>query len=114
MLDLAAQTGADLPQPTSANPTPHDPLCYHSKNGAIIRLPNYNPGLPPIDLATHGDYRIRARQVSPNRPSPQARSQARFQVDVCIQNQVVRSQRYETGTASLTEAVEIAAAWVHR
>ena len=105
----------DLSQPASAHPAPNDPLCFHSRNGKIIRLPNHSPGLPPTDLVTHGDYRIRARPISPNRPSPQAKSQARFQVDVCIKNQVVRSQRYETGTASLTEAVEMACAWIrHR
>jgi hypothetical protein len=104
----------DLPHPVSAPPAPNDPLCYHSKNRTVVRLPNYSPGLPPIDLVTHGDYRIRARPISPNRPSPQTKSQARFQVDVCIQNQIVRSQRYETGTASLTEAVDTASAWTRR
>ncbi|HEX3445395.1 MAG TPA: hypothetical protein VHS80_11815, partial [Chthoniobacterales bacterium] len=117
MYNSLIQAGAgipDLPHPVSAPPAPNDPLCYHSKNGTVVRLPNYSPGLPPIDLVTHGDYRIRARPISPNRPSPQTKSQARFQVDVCIQNQIVRSQRYETGTASLTEAVDTASAWTRR
>src|ERR1700747_1382618 len=104
----------DLPHPASVSPAPNDPLCYHSKTGAVVRLPNYSPGLPPTDLVTHGDYRIRARPISPNRPSPQTKSQARFQIDVCIQNQIVRRQRYETGTASLTEAVDTASAWIRR
>jgi hypothetical protein len=117
MYDFLAQAPSGLPHlppPASATPAPHDPLCYHSKTGTIIRLPNYSPGLPPIDLITHGDYRIRARPISPNRSSQQTKSQARFQVDVCIHNQVVRSQRHETGTASLTEAVGMASDWVRR
>jgi hypothetical protein len=104
----------DLPHPASVSPAPNDPLCYHFKTGTVVRLPNYSPGLPPIDLVTHGDYRIRVRPISPNRPSPQTTSQARFQVDVCIHNHVVRSQRFDTGTASLTEAVDMASAWVRR
>ncbi|MBV8275280.1 MAG: hypothetical protein JO170_08500, partial [Verrucomicrobia bacterium] len=104
----------DLPQPASVAPAPHDPLCYRSKTGTVVRLPNYCPGLPPIDLVTHGDYRIRARPISPDRSNPGAQSQARFQVDVCIHNQVVRSQRYLAGTASLTEAVAMTSAWVRR
>jgi hypothetical protein len=117
MYNSLVQAGSgmpDLPQSVSAPPAPNDPLCYHSKHGAVVRLPNYSPGLPPIDLVTQGDYRIRARPISPNRPSPQTKTQPRFQVDVCIQNQIVRSQRYETGTASLTEAVDTASAWIRR
>jgi len=114
MLVRAGSGIPDLPHPVSAPPAPNDPLCYHSKTGTVVRLPNYSPGLPPIDLVTRGDYRIRARLISPNRLSPQTKSQARFQVDVCIHNQVVRSRRYETGTASLTEAVETASAWIGR
>src|ERR1700746_323643 len=114
MYNALIQAGSgmpDLPHPASVSPAPNDPLCYHSKTGTVVRLPNYSPGFPPIDLVTHGDYRIRARPISPNRPSAQTKSQARFQVDVCIHNQVVCSQRYETGTASLTEAVDMARRW---
>ena len=117
MYNILVQAGSgipDLPHPVSAPAAPNDPLCYHSKKGTVVRLPNYSPGLPPIDLVTHGDYRIRARPISPNRPSPQTKSQARFQIDVCIKNQIVRSQHYETGTASLTEAVDTASAWIRR
>jgi hypothetical protein len=117
MYDTLVQAGSgmsDLPYPASVSPAPDDPLCYHSKIGTVVRLPNYSPGSPPIDLVTHGDYRIRARPISPSRPAPQTKSQARFQVDVCVHNQVVRSQRYETGTASLTEAVDMASAWMRR
>ena len=117
MYNILVQAGSgmpDLPHPISAPPAPNDPLCYHSKKGTVIRLPNYSPGLLPIDLVTHGDYQVRARPISPNRASPRTKSQARFQIDVCIQNQIVRSQRYETGTASLTEAVDRASAWIRR
>jgi hypothetical protein len=117
MYDTLVQAGSgmpDLPYPASVSPAPDDPLCYHSKIGTVVRLPNYSPGLPPIDLVTHGDYRIRARPISPSGPALQTKSQARFQVDVCVHNQVVRSQRYETGTASLTEAVNMASAWMRR
>jgi hypothetical protein len=113
---IRARSGLpDLSSPATVPHTPQDPLCYHAKTGTVIRLPNYSPGLPAIDLVTHGDYRIRARPISPNRPSAQAKTQARFQIDVCMHDQVVRSQRYETGTASLTEAVDRASAWIrHR
>src|ERR1700751_2380215 len=117
MYNSLVQAGSgmpDLPQSVSAPPAPNDPLCYHSKHGAVVRLPNYSPGLPPIDLVTQGDYRIRARPISPNRPSPQTKTHPRFQVDVCIRNQVVRSQRFDTGTASLTAAVDMAGAWIRR
>jgi hypothetical protein len=117
MYSIFAKAGSvipDLPHPVSAPPVPNDPLSYLSKAGTVVRLPNYSPGLPPIDLLTLGDYRIRARPIAPNRPSPQTKSQARFQIDVCIRNQVVRSRRYETGTASLTEAVDMASAWIGR
>ena len=113
MYNTLVQAGSglpDLPHPTSVSSPPNDPLSYHSETGTVVRLPNYRPGLPPIDLVTHGDYRIRARPISPNHPSPQTTAQARFQVDVSIHNQVVRSQRFDTGTASLTEAVDMASA----
>ena len=117
MYESLIQTGSRLPDLSAlatVPPTPHDPLCYHSKTGTVIRLSNYRPGLPTIDLLTHGEYRIRGRPISPNRPRPQAKTQARFQIDVCLRNQVVRSQRYETETASLTEAVDMASDWIRR
>jgi hypothetical protein len=117
MYNTLVQAGSglpDLPHPASVSSASNDPLCYHSKTGTVVRLPNYSPGLPPTDLITHGDYRVRARPISPNRPSQQTKSHARFQVDVCIHNQVVRSQRFDTGTASLTEAVDMASAWIRR
>jgi hypothetical protein len=101
----------DMPQPAAPS-SPPDPLSYHSNTDSVIRLPNYRPGLPPIDLILLGEYRIRARPIAPNRPSPQAK--ARFQVDVCIHNHAVHSRRYESDAASLTAAVEAARAWIRR
>ena len=117
MLEALAHAGSglpDIPQPASAPSSPHDPLSYHSNTGTVIRLPNYQPGLPPIDLLVLGEYRIRARPIAPNRPSPQTKTPARFQVDVCTHHHVVRSERYESDATSLTDAVDKARAWIRR
>ncbi|MGA7129885.1 MAG: hypothetical protein WBZ19_26460, partial [Chthoniobacterales bacterium] len=117
MLEVLAHAGSgppDIPQPALAPSSPHDPLSYHSNTGTVIRLPNYQPGLPPIDLLVHGEYRIRARPIAPNRPSPQTQAAPRFQVDVCTHHHVVRSERYESDATSLTDAVDKARAWIRR
>jgi hypothetical protein len=117
MYNSVAQAGSgvrDLPQPASAFPAPQDPLSYHSTTGNVIRLPNYRPGLPPVDLVVRGEYRIRARPIATNRTSPPTKAPARFQVDICIPHHVVRSRRYESDATSLTEAVEMAQAWIRR
>jgi hypothetical protein len=117
MLEVLAHAGSglpDIPQPASAPFSPHDPLSYQSNTGTVIRLPNYQPGLPPIDLLVLGEYRIRARPIAPNRPSPQAKAPARFQVDVCTHHHVVRSEHYESDATSLTDAVDKARAWIRR
>ena len=114
MLDHVAQSGSELTQPATIYAAPDDPLCYRSRNGKIIRLPNYNAGLEPIDLLMQGDYQLRARSISPTRSHPQTKSQARFQLDVCFRGKIVYCQRHDTDTASLTKAVEIAKSWIRR
>ena len=112
MLATPAQTGSKIAQPALLDSAPRDPLCYRSRNETLIRLPNYAPGLAATELCVQGEYQLRARSISPTRSG--TKSQVRFQLDVCLRGEVVRSQRYETGAASLTEAVEQAKVWLRR
>src|SRR5260370_37286979 len=105
MLDILAHTGSELAPSATPHAAPDDPLCYRSRNGKIIRLPNYNAGLEPIDLLRQGDYQLRARTISPTRSQPQAKSQARFHPDACLRGKIVYSQRHDTEATSLTTAV---------
>jgi TraM recognition site of TraD and TraG len=106
------RTGSEIAQPAPLDPAPRDPLCYRSRNGTLIRLPNYSPGLASTELCVQGEYQLRARSISPTRS--RTRSQVRFQLDICLRGEVVRSQRYETGAASLTEVVELAKVWLRQ
>src|SRR3984893_15365335 len=112
MLDLVARFGSELVRSAAQHSTPRDPLCYRSRNGTLIRLPNYSPGLASTKLCVQGEYQLQARSISPTRS--RTKSQVRFQLDVCLRGEVVRSQRYETGTASLTEAVKQAKVWLQQ
>lgn len=112
MLDIPVRTGSEIAQPAPLDPAPRDPFCYRSRNGTLIRLPNYSPGLASTELCVQGEYQLRARSISPTRS--RNRSQVRFQLDVCLRGEIVRSQRYEIGATSLTEAVEQAKVWLRQ
>src|ERR1700722_17370072 len=112
MLDISVRTGSEIAQPAPLDPAPRDPFCYRSRNGTLIRLPNYSPGLASTELCVQGEYQLRARSISPTRS--RNRSQVRFQLDVCLRGEIVRSQRYEIGATSLTEAVEQAKVWLRQ
>jgi hypothetical protein len=112
MLDLVARSGSELVRSAAQHSAPRDPLCYRSRNGTLIRLPNYSPGLASTKLCVQGEYQLHARSISSARST--TKSQVRFQLDVCLRGEVVRSQRYETGAATLTEAVEQAKVWLRR
>jgi len=55
MFDTLVQTNPALAHTGAAAPAFTDPLCYHSGNGAVVRLPNYVPGLLPTELVKLGE-----------------------------------------------------------
>jgi hypothetical protein len=114
MFDTLVQTDPALAHAAAAAPASTDPLCYHSGNGAVVRLPNYVPGLLPTELVKLGEYQIQARQISPIQPAPGTASKTRFQLEVCLRGQVIKSRRHETSAVSLTEAVNVAKRWIER
>jgi hypothetical protein len=92
-----------------------DPLSFRQSDGNILRLPNYSPGAPFVQIAEQSGFRIRVKPLFPRvqEGGAEALPTPRFLVQVSSGGTPCYVRRYVSSEVSLFEAVVRARRWIH-